>query len=60
MFVKGVNIMTATKKFSNPVEETAALLALLRGKTHEEKIEVLRVTEGAKIAAKHYSKASSR
>lgn len=49
--------MTSTKKFSNPVEEIAALLALLRGLTDEEKIEVLRVIEGAQFAAEYYSKA---
>ena len=45
--------MTAVKNFSNAVEETAALLALLKDKTEQEKVEFLHVTEGALIAAKY-------
>lgn len=52
--------MTTTKTYDNPVEELAALLAFLNTKTAAEKREILKVTEGAKVAAKYYSKASGR
>lgn len=45
--------MTAVKNFANAVEETAALLALPKNKTEQEKVEFLHVTEGALIAAKY-------
>ena len=48
-------IMTATKTYDNPVEELAALLAFLNTKTAAEKREILKVTEGAKVAVKYYT-----
>lgn len=45
--------MTAVKNFTNVVEETAALISLLKNKTEQEKVEFLHVTEGALIAAKY-------
>ena len=48
-------IMTAAKTYDNPVEELAALLAFLNTKTAAEKREILKVTEGAKVAVKYYT-----
>ena len=45
--------MSAVTRYPNAVEETAALLALLKNKTEQEKVEFLHVTEGALIAAKY-------
>lgn len=47
--------MTAAKTYDNPVEELAALLAFINTKTAAEKREILKVTEGAKVAAKYYA-----
>ena len=47
--------MTAAKTYDNPVEELAALLAFLNTKTAAEKREILKVTEGAKVAVKYYT-----
>lgn len=45
--------MTAVKNFNNVVEETAALISLLKNKSEQEKVEFLHVIEGAQIAAKY-------